>query len=77
MRVAQGIVYKTCRGGGRKAGDEFCFKDVELERVGEFAYFGYMLNDTDEVEQAVAAKVRALWMKFRELGGILFHKGLL
>ena len=30
-----------------------------------------MLNDTGGVEQAVAARVRAAWMKFRELGGIL------
>ena len=28
-----------------------------------------MLNDI--VEQAVAARVRAAWIKFRELGGIL------
>ena len=59
-----------CRVGGRKAA-EFCFEDVELERVGEFAYLGDMLNDTDGVKQAVAAMVRAAWMKFRELGGIL------
>ena len=30
-----------------------------------------MLNDTGGVEQAVAARVRAAWMKFRELCGIL------
>ena len=52
---------------GRKAADEFCFEDVELECVGEFAYLGNMLNDTGWVEQAV----RAAWMKFRELSGIL------
>ena len=27
-----------------------------------------MLNDTGGVEQAVATRVRAAWMKFRELG---------
>ena len=27
-----------------------------------------MLNDTGGVEQAVAARVGAAWMKFRELG---------
>ena len=59
---------KVCRSGGRKAADEFHF---ELECVGEFAYLGDMLNDTGEMEQAVAARVRAAWMKFRELGGIL------
>ena len=32
-----------------------------------------MLNDTGEVEQA--ARVRAVWMKFRELGGILCMRG--
>ena len=32
---------------------------------------GDMLNDTGGVELAVAARVRAAWMKFRELGGIL------
>ena len=37
----------------------------------EFAYVGNMLNDTGGVEQAVVARVRAKWMKFRELGGIL------
>ena len=36
-----------------------------------------MLNDTGGVEQAVAARVRAAWMKFRELGGILCTRGLL
>ena len=30
-----------------------------------------MLNDTGGMEQAVAARVRAAWMKLRELGGIL------
>ena len=28
-----------------------------------------MLNDTGEVEHAAPARVRAAWMKFRELGG--------
>ena len=62
---------KCVRGGGRKAADEFHFEDVELKCVGEFAYLGDMLNDTGGVEQAVAARVRAAWMKFRGLGGIL------
>ena len=60
-----------CRGGGRKKADEFRFEDVELECVAEIVYLGDMLNDTGGVEQAVAARVRAVWMKFRELGGIL------
>ena len=34
-----------------------------------------MLNDTGEVEQAVAARVKTAWMKFRELGGILCMQG--
>ena len=34
-----------------------------------------MLNDAGGVEQAVAARVRAAWMKFRELGGILCTRG--
>ena len=34
-----------------------------------------MLNDIGGVEQAVAARVRASWMKFRELGGILCTQG--
>ena len=50
---------------------EFHFEDVKLECVYEFAYLGDMLNDTGGVEQAVAARVRAAWLKFRELGGIL------
>ena len=70
-RVAHGIVCKVCRAGGRKAADEFHFKDVKLECVYEFVYLGDMLNDTGGVEQAVAARVRAAWIKFRELRGIL------
>ena len=62
---------KVCRAGGRKGADEFHFEDVKLECVCEFAYLGDMLNDTGGVEQAVATKVRAAWMKFREIGGIL------
>ena len=58
-RVAQGFVCKMCRSGGRKAADEFHFKGVELECVGEYAYLGDTLNDTGGVEQAVAARVRA------------------
>ena len=34
-----------------------------------------MLNDTGGVEQAVATRVRAAWMKFRGLGGILCMQG--
>ena len=48
---------------------------MKLECVYEFAYFGDMLNDTGGVEEAVAARVRAAWMKFRELGGILCTRG--
>ena len=76
-RVAQGFVCKVCRAGRRKTADEFCFGDVKLECVCEFAYLGDTLNDTDGVEQAVAARVRAAWMKFRKLGGILRLRGLL
>ena len=50
-------------------------KKVKLECVNEFAYLGDMLNDAGGVEQAVAARVRAAWMKFRELGGILCTQG--
>ena len=64
------VVCKVCR-GGRKAAEEFHFKDVKLECVYEFAYLGDMLNDTGGVEQAVVARVRAAWMKFRELGRVL------
>ena len=74
-RVAQGFVCKVCKGGGRKAADEFHFKDVKLECVSQFAYLGDMLNDTGGVKQAVAARVRAVWIKFRELGGILYMRG--
>ena len=70
-RVAQGFVCKVCRAGGRKAADEFHFKDVKLECVYEFAYLSDMLNDAGGVEQAVAARMREAWMTFRELGGIL------
>ena len=66
---------KCVRAGGRKAADEFHFKDVKLECVYEFANLGDMLNNAGGVEQAVAARVRATWMKFRELGGILCTRG--
>ena len=74
-RVAQSFMCKVCRAGGRKAANEFRFKDVKLECVCEFAYLSDMLNDTGGVKQAVAARVRAAWMKFRELGGILYMRG--
>ena len=64
-----------CRAGGRKAADEFHFGDVKLECVNEFAYLGDMLNDTGGVKQTVSARVRAVWMKFRELGGIMCTQG--
>ena len=57
--MAQGFLCKVCSAGGRKAANEFRFEDVKLECVCEFAYLGNMLNDTDGVEQSVAAKVRA------------------
>ena len=71
MRVSQGFVCKVFSGRGRQAADEFQFEDVELEYVGEFAYLSNMLNDTGGMEQAVVTTVRAAWIKFRELGGIL------
>ena len=74
-KSGRGFVCKVCRAGGRKAADEFHFKDVKLECVYEFAYIGDMLNDTVGVVQAVAAGVRAAWMKFRKLGGILCMRG--
>ena len=66
---------KVCRAGRRKAADEFHFEDVKLGCVYELAYLGDMLNDTGGVEQAVATRVRAAWMKFRELGAILCMRG--
>ena len=71
-RVAQGFV---CKARGRKAADEFRFKDVKLECVYEFAYLGDMLNDAGGVEKAIAARVRAAWMKFGELVRILCMGG--
>ena len=64
-----------CGAGGRKAADEFHFEDVKLECVYEFVYLGDMLNDAGGVVQAVATRMRAAWMKFRELGGILCTRG--
>jgi len=46
-----------------------------LECVCEFAYLDDMLNDIGGVEQAVAARVRVAWIKFRELSGILCTRG--
>ena len=37
---------KLCRAGEINAADVFCFEDVKLECVCEFAYLGDMLNDT-------------------------------
>ena len=47
--MAHGFVWKVCRDGRRQAADKFCFEDVVLECVGEFAYLGDMLNDTGGV----------------------------
>ena len=55
--------------------DEFHFEDIKLECVGESAYLGGMLSHTGGVEQAVATRMRAAWMKFREFGGILCTRG--
>ena len=66
---------KVCRDGGRKAADEFRFEDIKLECVYEIAYLGNMLNDTGRLKQAVAARVRAVWMKFKELDEILCMRG--
>ena len=41
-----------------------------------FVYLGDMVNDTDGVEQAVVVRVRATWMKFRELDEILCTQGV-
>ena len=49
--------------------------NLPFKCVGEFVYLGYMLNDTGWVEQAIAARVKAAWMKFRQLGGILYMQG--
>ena len=67
---------KVFRDGGGKVADEFRFEDVKLKCVCEFAYLGDMLNDTGGEEQAVAARVRAAWMKFRELVEYCVHEGL-
>ena len=74
-RVAQDFVCKLCRGGGRKTVEEFCFEDVELECVDEFTYLGDMLNDTGWAEQAVAARVRVAWMKFRAWWNVMYTRG--
>ena len=66
VRVAQGFVCKLCRSGGRKAIEEFCFEDVELECVGEFVYLGDMLNNTGGVEQAVTLGSAKLLPEIRE-----------
>ena len=70
MRVVQGFVCKVCRAGGTKVA-EFHFEDSQLECVYEFAYLGDMLNDAGGMEQTVAARTRAAWMRFKEFSGIL------
>ena len=60
---------KVCRAGVRKAADEFHFEDVKLECVYESAYLGDMLNDTGGVEQAVAARVKAVMISGGAVSG--------
>ena len=48
---------------------------MKLKCVYEFAYLGDMLTDAGGVEQTVATRLRAAWMKFKELGGILCTRG--
>ena len=38
------------------------FEDVKLECFCKFVYLDHMLNDTGGVEQAVAVRVRAVWL---------------
>ena len=54
------VLCAVCRGGGKKAADEFHFEDAELECDGVFVYLGNMLNDTGGVEQAVTTRERAV-----------------
>ena len=60
-----GFLCKVCRAGGRKAADEFHFEDVKLKclRVCVFSAICSMIQVG--WNKAVAAWVRALWMKFR------------
>ena len=71
------VLYAVCRVGGRKAADEFCFEDVELEYVREFAYLGDMLNESGGMEQAVAARLRAARMSLETLVEYSVREGLL
>ena len=50
---------------------------MKLKCVYEFACLGNMLNDTGGVEQAVAARVRAAWMKLESLVEYCVREGLL
>ena len=34
-----------------------------------------MLNDTGGVEQVIAARVKAAWMKFRAWGNVMYARG--
>ena len=77
------------RGSLERVAQGLCAKCVELEEerqlmsfaskmssLNVFAYLSDMLNDTGGMEQAVVARVRAAWMKFRELGRILCIRGI-
>jgi hypothetical protein len=72
----KGFKCKTCASGGRKALDRICCEGIELECVGEFSYLGDTLNDAGGTVQAVLKRVRAAWMKFREISGVLCTRGI-
>jgi len=62
---------KTCDNRGRKGSGVFSSDGVDLECVEEFTYLGDVLNDGGGVGRAVVGRVRAAWMKFRELSRLL------
>src|SRR6266581_1484778 len=55
--------------------DEVIEQGVGFEMVDRFRYLGDMIGAGGGVEEAIRARVRCAWAKFRELSPILTNKG--
>jgi len=48
----------------------------DLEVVGRFPYLGDVLSSVVGVQEAVTARIRSGWKKFKEISGLLCKRGL-
>ena len=69
---------KCCRGDVKSQRREETIKlnGDNLEVVNKFCYIGDMLNSEGSVQDAVIARLRAGWGKFKDLLSVLCKKGL-